>query len=393
MNKQDLNYHFFIIIPPGLEDIALLELQEIAQHFKSFHILQKEKGGIEITGPLETCALINLKAKIPSRVLLRLDSFRCRDFPKLYQKIKKIKWGDWCYGPKIEGVQSSSKDSTLFDSRKIKKAAEDALTDYFKENPPKKKEISQANRKFEGPTLFLRFVDDLCTLSLDTSGERLGKRGLKEGTHISPLRENLASACLQFLFHKIENKNSLTLLDPMCGSGTFITEALPYLLKRDFSFEYLPLMAPIKKNSTKRLCFQQTPKIFPLKEVMAFDIDQKAIDSCQKNIKALGLNPELSPPLTILKKDFFSPNNTAHIPSILICNPPYGERLALNQNSKSYLQSFIDNALKNFAPHYMGLLFPQESWPHLSKKIKKLGQLDFNHGGIDVSFRVFNTQI
>ena len=389
MNAQECTFPFFLIIPPGLEKVSIKEIEDLKKEFLSknniqanIQIVSSEKGGINLQGPLEIAALINNNLKIPSRLLLRLATFRCRDFPKLFLKLGKIKWNDWCY--EIGKIQSSAANSTLFDSRKIEKTAKQAIDNFFKNNPAKKNEHKEAIH----PKLFIRFQDDICTVSLDTSGERLGKRGLKVGTHISPLRENLAYACLYYFISQLKEKGCpgpYTLLDPMCGSGTFLSEAKTSHVPRDFSFNYIPLMEKVKRNSTKRFWFDSYPLDLNIKNIFGLDKDSRAISSAQLNLnKVQSFSKEIFN-FTLKQEDFFVKESIFKVSDesiIVICNPPYGKRLVINEPRQLYLESFIEQAKVKFSPAYLGILF-------LDCSKKSEDTLYFEHGGLKVAFNIY----
>lgn len=389
MNAQESNFNFFLIVPPGLEELQICEINDLKLRFfeenkigANIEILSIEKGGINISGPLEICALINQNLKIPSRLLLRLDSFKCRDFPKLYQKVGKIKWNDWCY--QIQRVQSSASDSTLFDSRKIEKTVNESIVDFFKKNPAKKNKHQNAVH----PQVFIRFQNDICTVSLDTTGERLGKRGLKKGAHQSPLRENLAYACLYSLVLKLKREGHpapYTLIDPMCGSGTFLSEAVTREIPRDFSYNYIPLLEKIKNNSTKRFWFNSYPLNLGVKRLWGFDKDARALASANLNLEQINKLSNNDFDVKIEHEDFFNKDTIFTADKnevvILISNPPYGKRLEIDSPKQQYLNSFIAEAKKKFNPIFTGILFL-----NISKSITPT--LIFDHGGLDVGFTI-----
>jgi len=216
-----MTYKFFLIIPPGFESLAKDELQEKwSIHFPTIALptMDLTAGGISLETELPIGASLNLILKIPTRILLRLETFKCRDFPKLFNKVIKLNWNSYLLG-KLPEINSTSKSSRIFDSRKIEKCFHDGIKEFYKRQPPKKKNLEK-----EGPlfSLFVRFEDDECTISIDTSGDPLFKRGVKTLTSKAPIRENLAAGLLYFL----KKESSIeTLIDPMCGSGTFLFES------------------------------------------------------------------------------------------------------------------------------------------------------------------------
>ncbi|RLA64742.1 MAG: hypothetical protein DRQ88_10415 [Epsilonproteobacteria bacterium] len=356
-----MNYNFYLIIPPGMETIALQEFKEKWQiHFPDINLPQSNisLGGIEVETTLEQGLCLNYILKIPGRILLRLDRFKCRDFPKLFNKLKKTPWNNYLLG-QIPTIKSSSKKSRIFDSRKIEKTANDAITTYYKGQPPKKKSMEKIDSAPE-MTIYLRFDDDICTVAVDTSGERLHKRGQKTLVGVAPLRENLAAGMVYFFK---QNAPDITdLIDPMCGSGTTLIEAFEFykIIKgRAFAFEFFP-------------SFKELPKIKDSKKVlfenfMGMDKDPNIIEAAKKNSKDI----------SFLEQDLFT--GESHISmSGVIFNPPYGKRIKL----ETKLEDMAQRAQEKFAPKMLGILVPESI--HFALKAKKT--LSFSNGGIKVKF-------
>ena len=182
-------------------------------------------GGIEIECLLHIGLSLNYILRTPTRILLRIGEFKCRDASKLYQKISKFNWAPWLIGQTPE-VEISTSNSRLFDSRKIEKSIQDGVLQFYRHKPVKKKYLDHySNTELKNlPKIYYRSVDDIVTISLDTTGERLHKRGEKTLTGLAPIRENLAALLLLELQSYLK-KSDYRLIDPMCGSGTFLIEA------------------------------------------------------------------------------------------------------------------------------------------------------------------------
>ena len=220
---------------------------KFSQHFPNEHLtlIKSIPGGIEIECSLNAGFKLNTILRCPTRILLRLSEFKCRDAPKLFQKTSKFPWAQWMIG-QTPTVVSSSSNSRLFDSRKIEKAISDGINQYYKHQPVKKKYLDLLSTTDADllPTIYFRAVDDLCTLSLDTTGERMHLRGEKLLTGLAPIRENLAALLLLEIQRNLTQDKSFTLIDPMCGSGTFLLEAKlanTITIDRSYSFHFIPL--------------------------------------------------------------------------------------------------------------------------------------------------------
>ncbi len=355
---------FFLIVPPGFEKLSLEELQEKWPiHFPNeLPSIDLKTGGIEVSCEIEYGMALNLILKIPTRILLRIESFKCRDFPKLYQKILKVNWNIYLLG-KVPSISASSKNSRIFDSRKIEKCFNDGILEFFKRQPPKKKFLEAGSSSLPF-SIFVRFENDECTISIDTSGEPLYKRGTKILTSNAPIRENLAAGLLFYLKKHLKNPID-TLIDPMCGSGTFLFESKNFYKlsdQRAFNFKLFPLMEKIKFPQFK-------PKESGLFENhLGFDIDEKMVETAGKNLG-----------IPILKRDVYAKITPMEYPNVIIVNPPYGKRLEEKPNFKSLIKVLKEN----YSPELIGIIIPADIKINLGKK------LSFKNGGIKVNFWVF----
>lgn len=379
MNLLDTT-RFFLVYPLDLEDLGSVELEEKLKKYypnEPYTITARIAGGIEIDCPIHIGFSFNKILRTPTRILLRLTEFKCRDFPKLYQKISKFNWAPWLIG-QTPTVECSSKNSRLFDSRKIEKAIQDGVLQFYRHKPVKKKfleHLSNTNITFP-PKIYFRAVDDLCTLSIDTTGERLHLRGEKILTGLAPIRENLAALLLIELRTHLKN-NFIHLIDPMCGSGTFLLEAKnSYAIteSRDFSFLHFPLVLdgpmPSINHDNKNELFYNS--------LLGFDINPDIVALARKN----------SPDLKIECDDVFGEKTYLYENSVVITNPPYGIRVGDNINLNYYLK-LLDSIKKKFNPIFLGIIIPKEYKIKLEKDFKIIATRPFSNGGIDVVFYVF----
>ena len=377
MNPTD-NASFFLIYPPGLEEPALKELSEkyaLLEAAVPLKVNLMTPGGIEIECPLHTGLKLNLVLKTPTRILLRLTQFKCRDFPKLYQKISKFNWAPWMLGQTPE-VECSSKNSRLFDSRKIEKAIGDGINEFYRHKPVKKKYLDrfEVTDKKNLPKLYFRAEDDLVTLSLDTTGDRLHKRGDKTAAGLAPIRENLASLLLMDL---LENAPAhCTLIDPMCGSGTFLLEAKHFYQKtteRDFAFFQLPVVIEAPALFANILWTEKTL----VQKTVGFDISADVIFQAKKN------DPEGD-----FRTEDLMNKTTHHFENpVVIVNPPYGIRVGENINLDFFLR--VIRAVKNkFHPTVAGFIIPDEFKIYSNDEWTVKKTRAFKNGGIEVIFTV-----
>lgn len=385
---------FFIITPLAFTDEAIMEFEEkwpLLQKLFSEQEkpkIKKEVGGFTLQLPIEIGLILNLYLKIPTRILLRLTEFKCRDFPKLYNRVKKFNWLPFLLGPEI-AIKVSCHQSRLLHTERIKESVLKAIQDYFIGQPAKKK-WQELSKNVASPTLFFRLDNDLCTISIDTTGERLDKRGQKTKVGVAPLRENLAMPLLHLLIENTPDPlEEITLIDPMMGSGTFLSEAYSYFapaIKRTYSFMHFPFII-----SHHLLFLQRITKLPPLKEnpslpfqsLWGLEEDVKMVEIAREqlhdSIKIFHQSSLTPPPVSLPEK------------VIMIVNPPYGERIPLPVDGKIYYKQLIENFIKIYNPKRLGIIIPK----HFAdcKEMKSINphiflKRPFKNGGIECFFYV-----
>lgn len=362
---------FFAVALPGLEDVVEAEIHEWFPELK----LEKVHGGVTVMAPLAEGLSLNLALKTPTRILLRLDSFRCKDFPKLYQTIAAYPWKE-VLDPSCEmNVHVSTRLSRLKIKARIKDTCEDGFRDYQIKNKFRAVRGRKAN-------LYVRFVEDQCTLSLDTSGERLHKRGARQHIGDAPLRETIAASLLH-LMAKDWNGGPVELVDPMMGSGTFLLEAATrdqLVSAREFGFDIFAA-----KPASPFELQAQRPEFARL---TGFEVDRKALEAAKVNLGAAGVNAE------IIQQDFF---NAEPLPKVeaarwVVANPPYGERLRVKEPLLDYYVKLFAAAEKVAQPDRACFLLPSKAVKGrfaLPLGWKVLEKRPFINGGIPVVAFVF----
>jgi putative N6-adenine-specific DNA methylase len=351
---------FFIQVAPGFEQIALEEIKSKYPHLSS--IFSQVAGGLEGKVLIEVGFSLNQYLKIPNRILLRIDEFKCRDLPKLYNKVKKMDLRFFNYGQEFTFHISANK-SRLFDDRKIKQTLIDGLKANYQAYPPKKK-VAKMLQQEKSWNLFCRFQNDNCTLSLDTSGERLGKRGYKKSSGLAPLRENLAAGLWFFMTFDMDLRNK-KILDPFAGSGTFLLEAQLFNKKvttRRFAYQAL----------SEVTCNQEINKEVSL-ELSGIELNDDQYECLHKNLSDQDIKA------TLFHKNNLEVNEE-HVSQvdIIISNPPYDKRV---HGSSDFWK-------RDITAERLGILMPPGRHPRFEDH-SLLRELAFSHGGQDVIFKVF----
>jgi putative N6-adenine-specific DNA methylase len=345
--------------------------QELSTLSPLLTIISKEPGGVTFTAPLETLYHANLQLRTAHRILLRIDDFLAQSYPMLFNKVSKLSWELYLGFNKTYTLQVSAKESRLHHHKNITKTIHDGITDYL--NP-----LGLSPRLSDTAPLEIhaRLFQDRCTLSVNTSGEHLHKRAYRQLISEAPIRETLAASILQ----AVDVQDFDTLVDPMCGSGTFLIEAALMLknitpgLQRKFAFEHLPFFQATKWERFKREAVaKQTETSIKL---LGFDIDAKNIEIAKGNAVQAGV-AEL---ITFEVADAKTLQVSSRGKSLIVCNVPYGERL-----ERGVLDPFAKNLQKNF-----------EGW-HFAFVTKEMGWLEtfntqstkrFQNGGLNVNLVV-----
>jgi putative N6-adenine-specific DNA methylase len=359
---------FFISCAINLEELALKELKLKWPMFLDSPLpeINLVKGGLELECEIPDGLALNLILKIPTRILLRLKEQKCRDIPKLYNIVRKFPWKQYLKKEKVKW-HITTQQSRLIHSKKIEKACADGLNDFFKANALPEKIKNAPN--FCEQQVFIRINEDLLTLSLDTSGELLHIRGNRSFRGHASLRETYAAACIYKLVNDMDETNSL--LDPMFGTGTFLSEAHDFFLPTQRSFPFFDWCEPSPLKSTKGH--------WRFKNYHGRDIDSLIVDKCE---------------LSFVEKkvaDIFQ-SRPEHF-DVVICNPPYGKRVKLDIYPVDYFNKLLSVMLENYSPIRLGILIPHTirmDFKKLPAHYKLTSTLPFNNNGIKVNFYVIN---
>jgi putative N6-adenine-specific DNA methylase len=382
--------HFYIIYPLGLSDLGRLELEakwKIHYPSEKLEIISVDESGILINVTYIQGFSLNHILRSPTRILLRVAVFKARDFPKLFQKISKLNWKSLLIGQTPE-IEASATNSRLFDSRKISKAIQDGINESYRKQPVKKKYLDylDAHKNTDLPKIYYRAVDDNITISIDTTGELLHKRGDKTFTGLAPIRESLATLLLSALTFKLESM-PYTLIDPMVGSGTFLIEAHDAFKinhGREFSFQHFPFWIDfsLKNQFIDNLLSTENSTY---SKYQGFDINDDVIKMAIKNVDKKHIE--------ISKSDLFSKtslvdNIDATNLNLVIVNPPYGFRVGEKSNiNLDYYKKLIQIIQEKYSPVRLGIIIPEE-YQYNPPKEQTLARIPFQNGGIAVVFYV-----
>lgn len=348
---------FLLICPINFEDMVLKELKmkELLGHINSYQII---KGGIEIECSLEFGLSLNYHLKTVSRILLRLKEQKCRDFPKLFQIISKLPLHSYLVQESLD-FKISTKKSRIINTAKANETAQKAFNKYLNGQKIKSSLLS-AHQNSPTQRLYIRIEEDDLVISIDTTGEKSHIRGNKEIQGHAPLRETFATSLLLKVYQ--DEYQKFNLLDPMCGSATFLTEARDFykLNNREFIFERWPIVKKIKIDKTNNLDKTQL-----FKSLQGHDRDISLLKT-QEDIK-------------FIQNDFFDGKVLKMEELLIISNPPYGKRIKISGDRVEYFKNYI-NRLKEINPTGSSYFICPSKIPLKAQPI-----MSFNNNGIEVT--------
>jgi len=319
---------FFASVQPGFEKTISRELQTSGLNVSSEFI----EGGVEFTGALDDCFAACISSRTASRVMMRLASFKSHDFYELERSIRAFPWEIYLNPENPVCFNISSKKSMIYHTGKLQEIFEREIPSAFKccNNSSIEEEGSSPQ------TLFIRNFRDVCTVSIDASGEFLYKRGMRRFTGIAPLRETLAALIL--LEAGIDEYEQV--IDPMCGAGTFSIEAAAIFSRtlpnpeRMFPFMNWPSFK--ERNYLylkKKLVEKQKPQYLKEKIIITSDIDPETVKLARSNIPETFreiIAPETAD-FFILTRDIIKEKKT-----LVVLNPPYGKRIREKDTISTY---------------------------------------------------------
>ncbi len=299
----------------GLENVLAQELTQLGANN-----VQIGRRMVSFTGNKELMYRANFQLHTAIRILKPIAHFKAKSAEDMYDEVKKIDWSSLLDNKKTFSVDSVVYSEEFRNSRFVTYKVKDAIVDWFREKTGTRPNISVSNPDIR---LNIHIAEDEATLSLDSSGESLHRRGYRQESVEAPLNEVLAAGMILMTGWN----GDTDFIDPMCGSGTLLIEAAliarnmsPGIFRKEFAFEKWPdfdkdLFDEIYNDDSQEREFTH--------HIYGYDIDMKAVNTASINVRAAGLTKDI----TIKQadfKDFTQPQEK----SIIIVNPPYGERIS-----------------------------------------------------------------
>ena len=371
MNEFELIAKTFM----GLEPVLAKELTQMGANN-----VQIGRRMVSFTGDKEMMYRANFQLHTAIRILKPIARFKAASADDVYEEIKKIDWSKYIEKGKTFSVDSVVYSEEFRNSRFVTYKVKDAIVDQFRENTGSRPNISVSNPDIR---LNIHIAETACTLSLDSSGESLHRRGYRQESVEAPLNEVLAAGMILMTGWHGETD----FIDPMCGSGTLVIEAAliahnmsPGIFRKEFAFEKWPdfdadLFNKIYNDDSQEREFTH--------HIYGYDIDMKAVNTARLNVRAAGLTKDITVDCADFK-DFVKPQEK----SIIVVNPPYGERISTPNLLNTY--KMIGERLKHA---FMGneawvLSYRQECFEAIG--LKPSIKIPVYNGSLECEFRKYS---
>jgi len=358
--------------PEGLEKFLAEEISNLG----GFNI-NTYKRFINFECDFETFYRVHFYSRLAFRFYREIASFNCYDKQSLYAGVRdSFDWLNWLHFDKTFNVQVTGRTSSLSHTHFTALEVKNSITDLQQAVWNKRSNISLDNPDF---IIHLHLNNNKAILSLQSSVESLHKRGYRPAIGNAPLKENLASG----LINMTQWNGKVPLIDFMCGSGTFLIEAVNqylgvpinidqvYLFENWFDFRQDIYLNEKNKAKTKIINYEKLPKL------IGCEINKKVFEQAKVNVSLAGLENYIE----LINNDILELHLELE-PGIIICNPPYGKKLG-DENELISLYEQMGIFLKNnFSGWEFWLLSGN---PKLTKylKMKSSLKIPVSNGGID----------
>jgi len=347
----------FAVCPSGLEETLAAELRG----FTGFHDIQTGRGGVRFRAEATAIARANIWARIPTRILVRVVQFTIRAPKDILLNTAQLPWEEWFTHRETFRIDYAVGRAPTLDQPLARNYAalliKDGICDRFREKTTERPSVDTENADIR---IWAYLDQNRLTLYIDTSGEPLFKRGWRSEKGEAPLRENLAAA----LIAMTEWDGQAMLLDPFCGSGTFLIEAMQKVMQippgfnafhpRSFSAEKLRKTSPMGqvnwsglRAEAQRAIDQAVQRLAekPPPKMMGTDQDSRLIRFAQENA-ARALPAKIAQHI-VWRVTALADLEPPAAAGLWLANPPYGKRL--EQNGEAFERDMAETLKKKFS--------------------------------------------
>lgn len=337
----------------GLEEILAEEVKKLGGRN-----VEIKNRAVNCIGDLGFLYKVNYSARMAVKVLVPVFTFKAFKENQFYERLLKFEWDQLMDVNQSFAIDATVYSETFKHSQFMSLKMKDAIADYFRNKYKKRPNVEPKNPDIQ---FHLHIDRELVTISMDSSGEPLFKRGYRKEQGEAPINEVLASGMLQIAGW--DGKGNF--LDPMCGSGTILIEAamiamdLPaQIFRKNFAFQNWKnyddqLFKTIKEFRINRV------KEFTGK-IIGYDIDARMLNAARINIEAA----EMEDVIEVKKQNFFE-TKKEHFPLLMVFNPPYDERITTNDDD---FYKKVGDTFKTAYPNTLAWLISSDL-----EAVKKIG--------------------
>lgn len=371
MTKELARLKVFAMTAPGVESILARELFDMG-----INPGETTAGGVSFNGKIEHVMRANLWSRIANRVIVRVDEFHASTFHELERRAKKIEWSRFISSNQTVRFRVTCRKSKLYHSDAVAERLGKAVTAAV---GAKIESDADDETESESQLFIVRIVDDECTISVDSSGALLHRRGYRQAVAKAPLRETLAAAMLYGSGWDMISP----LVDPMCGSGTIAIEAAMMARKiapgvsRAFAFEHWPNH---EVKTWQTMIDKARSDALPEASgtIIASDRDTGAVSAARENAERAGVATDIDLSIRSISTVEFP-----ETPGWVVSNPPYGLRVGESAPLRN-LYAQIGKIVRDRAHGYQLALLSAD--PELEAQLRLELQEVFrtSNGGIPV---------
>jgi len=353
------------MIHPGLEELLTQELTELG-----CEEVKAVAGGVTFRGSFEALHQVHQQARLPGRVLLRLGKVKADRLESIAHGVRSMPWTQFVHPKQPLNVEVTVRGRPGLRGAIVAKKVEHAIADTLR--GPRR---MGARPPREPAGVWVRVEGDRALISVDASGHRLHQRGWKQASVRAPLRENLAAAMLRGAGWT----PGTPLVDPFCGSGTFLGEALRWAGNLptsthpdDFAYLRWPCMPKLPSLDQARP---------PSGRFYGSDRNPQAIEAAAGNLRRAGGGAQVQ-----LQEASFAEVEPPAPSGLLIANPPYGRRVGTGGVPDAVFGHWRQLLASRWAGWRIAMLLPRG----LAKRLLPSGEevLSFSHGGLSVVLMV-----
>jgi putative N6-adenine-specific DNA methylase len=359
----------------GLEDVLAEELIGLGADKLEIGLRM-----VSFEGDKKLLYKANVCCRTALRILKPLCTFRARNADDIYDAVKRFDWLSYMDAKKTFAVDSVVFSDIFSHSKFVAYRVKDGIVDFFTEKTGARPSISTANPDLQ---LNIHIAHDRCTLSLDSSGESLHKRGYREGQGDAPLSEVLAAGMLL----KAGWRGETDFIDPFCGSGTLLIEAAliarnipPGIYRNNFAFEK---WTDFDRDLFEHIYNDDSAERKFMHKIYGSDISPKAIGIAERNVKRAGLANDIE----LCVKSMQQYDKAPAPAGLLVTNPPYGERIKPDDLISLY--ESIGERLKHVFTGYTAWILSTKKEYFHKIGLKPSKKISLMNGAIECEFRKY----